>query len=213
MSRQYKKGKAWKRQFYFWSRLLHIYISAGLFALLIFFSVTGYFLNHLDTFSGEAHDDSIELALDEQILGDYQNNLDHIDTEKILSWLRSNHGLEKVNAFEYDADLAEIFIDYDLPAGYASVVVDLAQSKVVLDYRRGDILAISNDLHKGRHTGSAWSWVIDLSALFIVFFAVTGFILIFQNKKQRRQALLVSAVGVATPIVLYFLFVPRLLGV
>lgn len=213
MSKRSQKRKAWKRNFYAWSRLLHIYISAALFALLIFFSITGYFLNHLNTFGGSASDGDFELQIPAEILSNLRDDSGQIYSDALLVWLKQNHGLSKMNSLEYDADMAEVFIDYSLPAGYASVILELNSELYTLEYRRGDTLAIWNDLHKGRHTGAGWSWVIDLSALFIVFFAITGFILIFQNKKQRRTALVLCAIGTLTPVVLYYLLVPRLIGV
>jgi hypothetical protein len=83
---------------------------------------------------------------------------------------------------------------------------------LLLEYRTGDTLSVINDLHKGRHSGAVWSWVIDISAFLMIFFALTGYVIMFQNKKHRRLAVVFSIAGLISPIVLYLLFVPRVIG-
>lgn len=205
------------RSIFYWARFLHIYTSALLFTLLIFFCVTGFFLNHLEWFSGTSEDASLKLSLPEEVataLYSPEKELvaENININSLGRWLKSQYGLQKLNSVEYDLEMGEVVLDYALPAGYASAIYLIEDRQVVLDYRKGDIVAVMNDLHKGRHSGAVWSWVIDISALLMVFFAVTGFVIMFQNKKHRRLAIAFSLLGFVSPIFLYFVFVPRLLG-
>ena len=46
-----------------------------------------------------------------------------------------------------------------------------------------------NNLHKGRGTGAAWSWVIDLSAAVLLVCGVTGLWLLWYVKRRRWSGL------------------------
>ena len=71
------------------------------------------------------------------------------------------------------------------------------------------------DAHEeeGRHTGEAWSWVIDISAVLMILFSITGMIILFQNRKKRLVGIWLTVLGVATPAVIYLCWVPQLKGV
>lgn len=205
-----------RRAIYTYARFLHIYISTALFALLIFFCITGFFLNHLDTFGGSASDESKEIpftpALTELFAAE-NTPFENPPLAALKQYVQQRHGLSQFNRMELDEDAGELILDYSLPAGYASAIFLVEDETLLLEYQKGSVLAVMNDLHKGRHTGGAWSWVIDLSALLMVLFAITGFILVFQNKRQRANALWVTALGVATPVIIYFVWVPSITGV
>ncbi len=67
------------------------------------------------------------------------------------------------------------------------------------------IIAVINDLHKGRDTGKAWSWVIDFSAIFMIVISVTGLILLVFLKKKRTNGLLWLVIGGAVTLLFYLL--------
>jgi hypothetical protein len=67
-----------------------------------------------------------------------------------------------------------------------------------------------NDLHKGRHTGEYWSWLIDISAVFMLLFSFTGLIILFQQLKRRGTGLWLLMWGTATPVLIYLIWVPRI---
>ncbi len=210
------KAKEHRKALFYYSRLLHIYISASLFSLLIFFCVTGLFLNHLHTFGGEHADGGSVLPLPK--LSAVERDHIYLAAEnrglkKIQDVLQQNFSLRTVESIDFDRQSEEIILHYALPAGYASAIVDLAGGKLVVEYRKGNWLAIINDLHKGRDSGPAWSWIIDLSAVFMILFAITGLILLLMNRKYKRPGLLVVLLGSVSPLLVYFLAVPRLSGI
>jgi hypothetical protein len=67
------------------------------------------------------------------------------------------------------------------------------------------VIAVINDLHKGRDTGKAWSAVIDFSAIFMIVISVTGLILLFFLKKKRTNGLLWLVIGGAVTLLFYLL--------
>lgn len=202
------------------ARLLHVYVSASLFALMLFFCLTGYFLNHPNLFGDSGVDRNIELQLDKALADEITQAIlestgsgyegSAADT-KLQSLLEERFQLVDPTSIDVDEDMGEVFLNYSLPAGYATVSV--AEQNLVLDYRKGNVTALLNELHKGRHSGAIWSWVIDVSAWLMIFFSITGFLLLFQNKRQRRLTLALAGFGAITPILFYFWWVPRLTGI
>jgi hypothetical protein len=70
------------------------------------------------------------------------------------------------------------------------------------------LMAVMNDFHKGRDTGKAWAWVIDVSAVFLILVSLSGLILLFFIKKRRFAGLIAGAVGLLLCLLMYWLFVP-----
>ncbi|MEC8427647.1 MAG: PepSY-associated TM helix domain-containing protein, partial [Pseudomonadota bacterium] len=81
---------------------------------------------------------------------------------------------------------------------------------LLIEHKQGSLLALLNDLHKGRHTGPAWSWLIDISAAVISIFAITGMIILLQHKRYRRAGLSAAFAGTLLPCLYYWLYVPAL---
>ncbi|MGI1679864.1 MAG: PepSY-associated TM helix domain-containing protein [Cellvibrionaceae bacterium] len=211
-----RANKIW-RKFASYSRVIHIYLSTCLFTLLILFCMTGIVLNHLDWLDGTSNDGSVEEVLTKEIFNtgasDEHQALSDISLNGIKEILNDKYQLSAVSAIEYDDDMGEIILDYKIPGGYASAVIDTNEKIMMIDYRQGSAWSIMGDLHKGRHSGVAWSWVIDISAALMVLFSLTGLIILFQNKKHRMKAFMFSVAGTTTPIVIYILFVPKIMGV
>jgi hypothetical protein len=70
------------------------------------------------------------------------------------------------------------------------------------------LIAIINDLHKGRDTGKAWAFVIDISAILMVLVSLSGLVLIFFLHKKLRSGLIALAIGTALCYVVYQVWVP-----
>ena len=195
-----------------WSRWLHIYISGGLFSLLIFFCVTGVLLNHLDWVSGSKNDGSVNGYLPTKQWHTFRSSDKPLQLRVLSQYANRTFGLPAPSQVNWDDAFDEVVLDFPLPAGYAALTLNTQSGNYVLDYQTGTVWQVLNDLHKGRHTREAWRWVIDISALLIVVFALTGIILLFQNKKKRSLMISVVLTGLLTPVAIYLLCVPRLVG-
>jgi uncharacterized protein len=68
-------------------------------------------------------------------------------------------------------------------------------------------LAVLNDLHKGRDTGSKWSAVIDFSAILMTLVSLTGLTLIFFLNKRRLTGLIIAAMGAVLCYLAYAMWV------
>jgi len=195
------------KQVFSFSRWLHIYISCALFTLLLFFCVTGVTLNHANwTGSSSSHIETFNLPDDiiVKVNGEYQ-------LTKIQKFLEQTTGLSSPRSIDVALDLGEITYDYPLPAGYAFITVFIEENEVEVEQSKGSLLALVNDLHKGRYSGKVWSWLIDISAMLIALFTLTGIVILFQNAKHRRKASFILFIGALTPVVIYLFAVPRIL--
>lgn len=178
------------------------------------FSLTGFTLNHAHWFSNDVRDGELQKPLPHDIAQQLKKNgLGTASIDMMSDFLFAKHKLKTARAIELDSEAGEILFDYELPAGYATAIVDVHRQAYLLEYRIGGLVSLLNDLHKGRHTGKYWSWLIDFSAFFIVLFAITGMVILFQNKKHRRQGMWVAIAGALSPVLIYFVLVPRLAGV
>ncbi len=57
------------------------------------------------------------------------------------------------------------------------------------------LVAVLNDLHKGRDTRGSWKVFLDLSALFLALVSLTGLLLGVVLPKTRKAALLTLGLG------------------
>lgn len=204
-----------KRVLYSSCRALHIYLSTALLFLLILFCASGIVLNHVDWLKNDKNNGVHNIPLPLTLTNQAEKNLHNLPAlyPEIEAYLASQHGLTKVKSIDWEKEDALVMLDYPLPAGFAFAELDFISGELNLEYQTGGFLSLIGDLHKGRHSGEAWSWVIDISAVLMILFAITGMIILFQNRKKRLVGIWLTVLGVATPIVIYLCWVPQLKGV
>lgn len=204
-----------KRALYSTSRALHIYISTALFFLLILFCVSGIVLNHVDWLKNDKNNGQISTPIPSALAAKANAQLSTLPTlyPEIEAYLAKQYALTNVKSIEWEKEDALVMLDYPLPAGFAYAELDFISGTLNLDYQTGGFLSLIGDLHKGRHSGEAWSWVIDISAVLMILFAITGMIILFQNRKRRLAGIWITVLGIATPVVIYLCWVPQLKGV
>ncbi|MBA6363155.1 PepSY-associated TM helix domain-containing protein, partial [Colwellia sp. BRX8-8] len=56
---------------------------------------------------------------------------------------------------------------------------------------------LMNDLHKGRNTSVFWGWIIDITSLLCILFALSGFILAMPQRRFNRTLTVSLTVTVA----------------
>lgn len=204
-----------KRALYSTSRALHIYISTALFFLLILFCVSGIVLNHVDWLKNDKSNGQVTATIPAELVTKANAQLNTLPSlyPEIEAYLATQYSLTKVKSIEWEKEDALVMLDYPLPAGFAYAELDFATGELNLDYQTGGFLSLIGDLHKGRHSGAVWSWVIDISAVLMIIFAITGMIILFQNRKKRLAGIWITVLGIATPLVIYLCWVPQIKGV
>lgn len=187
------------------SRWLHIYGSMISFAIIFFFSVTGITLNHPDTFAGELKTTQEKGKLDINWVKTKDSS--KIAKLEIVEYLRKQHSI-KAAVSEFRIDDTQCTVSFKGPGYAADAFINRENGNYELTLLRAGVVGIMNDLHKGRDTGSKWSWVIDVSAVLMVLVSLTGMILILYIKRKKWSGLFIALIGSILLWLLYSMFIP-----
>jgi uncharacterized protein len=101
----------------------------------------------------------------------------------------------------------EIYLSLPRPGGDAWLAIDLDTGEARYERIDRGWIAYLNDLHKGRHTGVAWSWFLDLFAVACVVFCVTGLVLLQLMADQRKSTWPLVAAGLVIPLIVAVFFI------
>lgn len=210
-----RPGKRLTIRFFGLIRWLHIYLSMFGFATILFFSVTGITLNHptwfggvgerTEHFSGEF--DATWVRLKESAGSDLIDSDAGVDRLRIAEHLRKTHTLHGSVA-DFRVDDEEISIAFEGPAYAADVVIQRATGGYDLSITRHGLVALINDLHKGRDSGIPWMVVIDLSALLMTVSSITGVVLLFSIRRKRLAGTITAIAGTIALWLAYRTLVP-----
>jgi uncharacterized protein len=184
-----KKANA-STQIYKWARWLHVYISTGTLLLVLFFSLTGITLNHPDwMFGTEPVRTTVEGALPESWkTGDTVNWLE------VAEYLRNEQSVHG-EVSDYRNDDTEAQISFNAPGYSADAFINMEDGSFSLSTDSQGWVAVMNDLHRGRDSGTIWKWIVDLSGAFLILVSVTGLALLLFLKKIRTPGLIAIALG------------------
>jgi hypothetical protein len=192
-----------KRDFSGWLRWLHIYISMLSFAALLFFAITGITLNHTSWIEGKQKTEQFQGKLPMDWIS---SNNEKVEELKIVEFFRNNYSIRSPLS-DFSTDAAECSLSFKGPGFNADGFIDRSSGDFEVSITRYGLIAVLNDLHKGRDSGKAWAWLIDISALLMIFVSVSGFMMIFYLKKRRRDGLIISFIGTIILFLVYYLLV------
>ena len=68
-------------------------------------------------------------------------------------------------------------------------------------------IAYFNDLHKGRNTGPVWFVFIDVIAIAMIVFTLTGLWLLVKQASHKQSTWPVTALGLLIPVVIALVFI------
>jgi len=210
-ARARQKRRAW------WLKQLHTWhwISAAVSLIgMVLFSVTGITLNHaadipttpvvvrsqaqmpaaalasLQAAARQAADGSTGVAMPEQA----------------AAWLAEALQVRVAGQpVEWSDD--EAYVSLPRPGGDAWINVDLATGQVERETTDRGLVSYLNDLHKGRHAGTAWSLFLDVFAVACLLFSLTGLWLLHLHSKGRRLTWPLVGFGLLVPVVVAVLFI------
>jgi hypothetical protein len=194
----------WKRRFAHLARWLHTYLSMLSFAILLFFAVTGLTLNHAEWFESRQRPTVYHGTLDKS----WVNTSDPgaVAKDELVNYFRSTYRTKgSLSDFHVDGQQFEVL--FKGPGYEADATIDRETGTYDLTVSPFSLVAVLNDLHKGRDAGKKWSAVIDLSAVLMTLVSLTGLTLIFFLNKRRFSGLLLVAVGAAICCLIYFLWI------
>ncbi|MCC7499238.1 MAG: PepSY-associated TM helix domain-containing protein [Bryobacterales bacterium] len=171
---------------------------------MLLFTITGITLNHASQIPAEPVVRVREAAAPAPIAAALVPAPDEQEGRRplpaaVAAWLAREFGSAGDGTGEWSPD--EIYVSLPRPGGDAWVTVDRGTGLAHFEQTDRGWIAYFNDLHKGRHTGRAWSIYIDVLAVACLVFSFSGLILL-QIHSAKRPA--------TWPLVAFSLFVPFL---
>lgn len=211
-----------------WMKTMHQWhwVSAAIsLAGLILFSVTGVTLNNATLFEGNPKTTQNHLTLPDDIqtsLQAWANAISGDGTDapgtrapdgkhpalpaNLENWLDQALGI-RIAGRPAEVSADEVYVSLPEPGGDAWLAIDLATGDLEYERIHRGAIAYLNDLHKGRHSGVAWRWFIDILAIACLVFAITGLVLLKIHGKNRPFTWPITSAGVVIPVLLMLLLV------
>jgi uncharacterized protein len=199
-----------------WARSAHLYVTLFGLALLLFFSVTGFMLNHEDWFvAAEPQTRTTEGKIAVELLGapgkEGEEGSEPIapvpaDRLAIVELLRKDFGaVGAMSSFEEQDDIRVVF---KRPGTEVEAEIKREDGKTEVTTRTHGPVGMMLDLHRGKASGEAWSLVIDGVCVLVLIVSGTGLYLWQSLRGRGHYGIYVLGLGAALGVAVYLLFVP-----
>jgi hypothetical protein len=180
---------------------------------MLLFSVTGITLNHSSQIEAKPQISTQEA----QLPADLQAQLAELNTAEatknkaqlspeLARWMKDKMSLD-VSGRDVDWSPEEAYVALPRPGGDAWVRIDRASGAVESESTNRGWISYLNDLHKGRNTGEAWSWFIDIFAAACLIFSITGLFILKMHATNRPSTWPIVGLGALIPFLLAILFI------
>lgn len=186
-------------------RQLH-WISAALCVFsLCFYAVTGFFLNNEDLIKTEPKTAHVEKPLPDPLAA----SLSKLDNDQALSpqdaqTIGEMFGVDMRYA-KARVMKGKVTITTPEPGVRSSFEVNTKAMTLVYERTDRGVLAFFNDLHKGKNVRPLWHWFINLFAVSVLVFAVSGLALLFYQARHRKPTWPLIGGGVILPVLFFIL--------
>lgn len=183
------------------SRTIHVYLTMFALLLMLFFAVTGLLLNHeewlgADTIKPVERAGDFPLAL-----------LSGPDKLMVVERLRADYGaVGAVTTF--DVDPQTLRIEMKGPGRHTEAEIDRKSGKATITIERRGFFLRLDDLHRGKDSGAAWSWVLDASAVLLLVGSITGLLMWIGLPRRRRLGVVALLTSIVICLAIYLAFVP-----
>jgi hypothetical protein len=203
-----KKQRAFfLRQVYQWH-----WISSGLCLIgMVLFAVTGITLNHAGQMEASPSVVTREARLPADSLSALRQQPAVAKAPlpaSVTTWIQRDMG---INVADRDTEWSarEVYVALPRPGGDAWMSIDRDDGTIAYERTDRGWIAYLNDLHKGRHTGGAWSWFLDVFAGAAIVFCLTGLLLLQLHATKRPATWPVVGLGIVIPALLLVIFIHR----
>ena len=196
----------------FWLKQLHQWhwISAAVSLIgMLLFAITGVTLNHAGQIEAEPKVVSRKATLPPDLLAVLAKGPEEGKRPlpaQLEPFLDKAVGAD-VAGREGEWSPEEVYVALARPGGDAWVSIDRETGAIEHEKTTRGVVSLLNDLHKGRNSGKAWSWFIDIFAGACVVFTVTGLVLLQFHARARPLTWPLVGLGLAAPVILVILFV------
>lgn len=174
---------------------------------MLLFAVTGITLNHAAQI--EASPKIVErqamlpAPLQQRLLADQPG--EDLPSD-LRAWLETELNIDLASR-DAEWNDGELYVALPRPGGDAWLSLDLSSGELLFESTDRGWIAYFNDLHKGRNTGQAWSWFIDIFAGVCVLFSLTGLLLLQRHASGRPTTWPLVGAGLVIPLLLALLFI------
>nr|WP_202423572.1 PepSY-associated TM helix domain-containing protein [Duganella margarita] len=198
-----------------WLKQLHQWhwISSAMCLLCMFlFSVTGITLNHASQIEAKPVITRQQAQLPAPLTTQLRSYAEQHDGAKeplpapVEQWLKDTF---KVQPGGRNAEWAtdEVYLAMPKAGGDAWVRIGLEDGATEFENTDCGWISWLNDVHKGRNTGPAWNWFIDIFAVLCLVFCITGLLILKFHAANRPFTWPMVGLGVLIPIVIALLFI------
>ncbi len=195
-----------------WLKTLHKWhwISASISLIgLLLFSITGITLNHAASIEAApqvaTRQASVPAPLMEGLLALSETAEDARTPpalpDEVARWIAGELSVN-VRGREIEWSPDEVYVALPRPGGDAWLRIGLPDGQVEHEVTTRGWISYLNDLHKGRHTGSAWVWFIDIFAGACLLFALTGLLILKLHATSRPSTWPLVAAGLLLPLLI-----------
>ncbi|SFM03493.1 PepSY-associated TM helix domain-containing protein [Rugamonas rubra] len=198
-----------------WLKNLHQWhwISSALCLLgMLLFSVTGITLNHAAQIEAKPSVTRQQAALPAPLAASLAAYAAAHDGERAAlpaaaeQWLRDTWSLKAGGRpAEWSAD--EVYLPLAKAGGDAWVRIALPDGAAEYENTDRGWISWLNDVHKGRNTGPAWNWFIDIFAGTCLLFCLTGLLILKFHAANRPFTWPMVGLGILVPCAIALLFI------
>lgn len=203
--------KPWYRSRGWWLKQVHgwHWMSAALSLIgMLLFAATGITLNHASTITASPTTQALSAQLPTPLLAQLAKPQSEAAPlpAPVVRELEGKLGLDASGKPGEWSD-GEVYVALPRPGGDAWISIDRGSGAVSAEITDRGWISFANDLHKGRNSGMAWSWFIDIFAGACILFTLTGLFLLYMHAKPRPLTWPLVGLGLVIPllIVLFFL--------
>jgi uncharacterized protein len=155
-------------------------------------------------FGSTQHEETMTGTIPEAIWNQGRSPLPQLP---IAEFFRKSHGLHGT-VDEFREDETECALIYNGPGYNADITIQRPSGTYELHTISEGAIAVLNDLHKGRHTGPVWSWLIDLVAVLLIIVSASGIALLCFIKRRRVPGFLIALFGTLVVAWVAWKFIP-----
>lgn len=183
------------------ARLTHLYLTLFGLVLILFFSVTGFMLNHEGWF---LPDEPATRTAEGTVPEATQPTADRLD---VSEGIRRAFGVRgEVKAYRADDDTVEV--EYLRPGERTLAEVRRSDGHATVTVESRGWMAVGTDLHKGKYAGRAWALLIDAVCVLLVVISATGLVLWSSLKSRGKWGAALLLFGGAAGWAVYYWLVP-----
>lgn len=188
-------------------RQWHWISSALCLAGMLLFAVTGITLNHAAQIEAKAQVTTRLAQMPEPLQASLHDKMPTQGLPLALrQWLEAELSI-RLDGRDAEWSDGELYIGLPRPGGDAWLSLDVESGALEYESTDRGWIAYLNDLHKGRNTGAAWFWFIDVFAVLCVVFSLSGLLLLQRYAGNRPSTWPMVGLGLVLPVLLALLFI------